>query len=136
MDTPPPPTSADDLFPEEPPSAFPVMAIAIAVIAAAVGAVGQWAVSVHLWHDQAVPILLPGLLVGLGVRFIAGGVRGNGVWLIMIIALVGAMAGFIWADTYFWKPFDISLTLKRAFSLMGILAFAACAYLAFRISLK
>ncbi len=123
-------------FGSESPSneANPAMALGVALVASAVGALLVYVLSGKLLIGQSVPVLVVGPLVGLALRLVCKGVPQNLAIAAVIIALLGAAAGFIWAETQIYTPFMMDMALRRIASLEGIIVFGFSGYFAYLIA--
>ncbi len=114
--------------------ASPALAIGVALAASAVGAVLVYFLSGKIQLGQDVPVLLVGPLVGLAVRLVTKGVPHGLAIAVLIIALLGAAAGFIWADSIIWTPFMLDKALRRIASLPGVIVFGFSGYFAYLVA--
>ncbi len=103
--------------------ANPAVAIGVALAASAAGAVLIYVLSGKLLLGQDVPVLAMGALVGLAVRLVSKGVPHGLAIAAVVIAMLGAAAGFIWAETQIYSPFMLDMAIRRIFSLQGIIVF-------------
>ncbi len=115
-------------------AANPAVAICVALAAAAVGAVLVYLLSGKIQLGQDVPVLVVGPLVGLALRLICKGVPHNLAIAAVVISLLGAAAGFIWAETQIYTPFMLDMALRRIVSLQGIIVFGFSGYFAYLIA--
>ena len=114
----------------------PSLVIPVAAVAAVVGAGVCYLLSVPAGLGQAVPVLAVGPIVGGAVRLLLKGVSRREAIVVAVIALCGALVGFIAADYHLWTPFMIGGTVGRILSLLGIAIFAITTYLAYIIALR
>lgn len=112
------------------------LAIAAGIAAGIVGAVLYWLLVKYLGLQQSVPMLAVGALVGLAVRLTSEGGDVAAGWVAVVITLVFASLGFVWADSAVWTPFDLQLTIQRLLSILGIMVMAISAYIAFILARK
>ena len=112
----------------------PAVAIGVALIAAAAGAVLVYVLSGKLLMGQSVPVLMVGPLVGLALRLICKGVPHSLAIIAVVIALMGATVGFIWAETLIYTPFMMDLAFKRILSLQGVIVFGFSGYFTYLIA--
>lgn len=114
--------------------ANPVVVIGVALAASAAGAVLVYVLSGKLLLGQSVPVLTVGPLVGLALRLVCKGVPHGLAIAAVVIALLGAAAGFIWAETQIYTPFMLDMALRRIVSLQGIIVFGLSGYFAYLIA--
>lgn len=114
--------------------ASPALVLGVALAAAAVGAVLVYLLSGKLMLGQSVPVLVAGPLVGLTLRLICKGVPQGLAIAVVVIALLGAAAGFIWAETLIYTPFMLDRAIKRMLSLQGVIVFGFSGYFTYLIA--
>ena len=115
------------------PAGPPVLGYAVAIIAALLSAGVYYGLAFAL-KGQAVPLLVAGPIVGLGVR-LAAKQRPNALAITSVVcAISGASIGFILADGMFWQPYILGEAIRRLFGLQGIILLAATGYIAYLIA--
>jgi len=117
-----------------PAASFSPLSLVAGIGAGLVGAVLYWLLVKYVGLQQSVPMLAVGALVGLAVRLTSKAGDAAAGWVAVVITLVFATLGFIWADSAVWTPFDLQLTIQRLLSILGILVMAISAYIAYALA--